>query len=759
MPDSTVFSGCGKTKAIGTLFGIVQAHKNNFKFHDVKFYIVKESLPPILGKSFILEHGSVKSGNFRIHGSGMELFLQTGKMVFFPWTTENSILVTNSTPKMVENTKLSSQPISSSDSASKPISNPDSLDMDKKSLKPLEMDKILSTKEKMDFLKKEKQITLKTDIFKGKYLDKLVDLLYSKKNVFKGTNDEIGLFKEQVRIPTIPGLTKAARARPIPKNVQPQVEEEIKKMLDSGIIENCPDGKGFHSPLHIVPKKGNKIRICSDFKSTLNQCLQESTEIWSLPNIDCLFADVEDGNTIFSSLDINSAYWNLEIHPDDRYKTNFLYKDSLYQYKRLPFGMRFSGDAFCKSISKLLATVKHQQNLKSYVDDILLHSKDMETHLTVIEEVLEACANFNAKLGGAKCHFGTKSTKFMGRLISSEGISIPEENMEALQKLPSPTNRKELLSVLGSFVWWKNWISCNIGDQIAVNSFSAVIKEMSLLNKSKKPFLWNDDAEAAFRNAKRILASNKVFSLPNFDYPFVVVTDASLVAIGGAILQKIGNKQKLISVYSKTLSPCESRWSASEREAFGLMMSIEKFSYYLMGSSFLVLTDHKALECIDRKIIANDKIARWQERLSKFTFTCQYLKGTDNTLADMLSRPWHKIRKKPDEKPTEELAGQFYNPVGEKDLLIYLPSWVTDKKLDDKMLIESVDAAATLFTLKSVATGVWCPSVPILELRVIEEAQCQDKMISTVKKFVSNKVEKSKWKAPDDVYGIKRYIC
>jgi len=382
---------------------------------------VKESLRQILGKAFILEHGSVKSGNFRMHGSGMELLLQSGKMVFFPWTSESSILVTKTTPQ----TATSSTPISNQDTTRKPIS-------ELKSPKSSEKQQNLSTKQKIDFLMKEKQIALKTEVFNGKYLDQLVDLLYSKRNVFKGTNDEIGLFSEQVRIPTVPGLTKAARARPIPKHLQPQVEVEIQKMLSSGIIEKCPDGKGFHSPLHIVPKKGNKIRICSDFKSTLNQCLQESTEIWSLPNIDCLFADVEDGNNIFSSLDINSAYWNLEIAPMDRHKTNFLYKDQLYQYVRLPFGMKFSGDAFCKSMAKLLSTVKHQRNFKSYVDDILVHSKDMETHLTVIKEILEACEIFNAKLGGAKCHFGTKSTKFMGRLISSDGISIPEENMKAL---------------------------------------------------------------------------------------------------------------------------------------------------------------------------------------------------------------------------------------------------------------------------------------------------------------------------------------
>ncbi|CBY13091.1 unnamed protein product [Oikopleura dioica] len=255
---------------------------------------------------------------------------------------------------------------------------------------------------------------------------------------------------------------------------------------------------------------------------------------------------------------------------------------------------------------------------------------------------------------------------------------------------------------------------------------------------------------------KRILASNKVFQLPDFSQPFVVVCDASCVAIGGAILQKFGDKQKLIAVYSKTLSPTEQKWSATEREGFGLLMTIEKFSYYLEGKPFLCLTDHKALVALDRKIFANDKLRRWQDRLSKYRFTIQYLRGQDNCLADLLSRPWHKIRDK-SAKPSAELAGKFYSPVGDSDLVIYIPSWCDGEKFQRKMLLENTGAAAEIFTLKSAATGVWSPNVPMLELRVIENAQADDKLIGTVKSYVENKVAPDKWTIPDDLYGIQVY--
>ena len=143
--------------------------------------------------------------------------------------------------------------------------------------------------------------------------------------------------------------------------------------------------------------------------------LTENTEIWSLPMIDNLFSDIESGSHIFSDLDVNSAYWNIIIEETDRYKTNFLFKDRLYQYVRMPFGLRHSGDCFNKGIAKMLDTVKLKNNFKSYVDDILCHSKDEASHLEVIRQILEACEGHGCRLGGEKCHFGRRSTKFMGR--------------------------------------------------------------------------------------------------------------------------------------------------------------------------------------------------------------------------------------------------------------------------------------------------------------------------------------------------------
>lgn len=93
----------------------------------------------------------------------------------------------------------------------------------------------------------------------------------------------------------------------------------------------------------------------------------------------------------------------------------------------------------------------------------------------------------------------------------------------------------------------------------------------------------------------------------------------------------------------------------------GLQLSIEKFDFFLRWRAFLVLTDHKALCSLDKKVLANDKLSRWQERLHKYNFCVEYIRGAENTLADMLSRPWDKTKKNYDKKITDELAGAFYH--------------------------------------------------------------------------------------------------
>jgi hypothetical protein len=390
--------------------------------------------------------------------------------------------------------------------------------------------KATSTAQLIKDLATNHHVTVDTTLFKGADLDALVNLLWNYRDIFNKDGDPIGQFRDMARIPTIVGLTKSQRERPIPKHQHAEVKAQIDKMAKDGIIEPCPDGKGFHSPLVIVKKKTGGLRICSDFKSSLNQCLDETTDIWALPQMDHLFANIEHGHRIYTTLDVSKAYWNILIDPRDRFKTNFTFDNKCWMYTRLPFGLRHSGDKFCRSISTMLDNVKLKSNFANYVDDVLAFSADCETHLKVLEQIFAACRDYGARQGSKKCSFGQSSTRFMGRIISAEGISIPPENMETILALKPPTTRKQLQSLIGNFCWLKSWISANLGEPVAENCFSHVMSEITRLNKPSRKFTWTPEADHAFERAKKMIASPKIFALPDFSFPFLLLTDASELA-------------------------------------------------------------------------------------------------------------------------------------------------------------------------------------------------------------------------------------
>jgi hypothetical protein len=712
-PCQMTFNGIGTTSAMGTIFGRLSFRGTTHYFHNVRFYIVKQNMPCILGRDFFIGNNELKAGDFALVGSGLKLTLQNGRKICVPWSKSPS----------PSGTLL----------------------------------RATSTAQLQKQLLEEHEITIETDLFTGGELDKLVNLVYEYRDIFNKDSDPIGEFKTLARIPTVEGLTRAQRERPIPKHQHAEVKEQIDQMAREGVIEPCANSHGFNSPLIAVRKKNGKLRVCSDFKSSLNQVLTETTELWPLPSMDTLFANIQHGRKIFSSLDLSKAYWNIKIDSRDRHKTCFTFDNKAWQYTRLPFGLKFSGDAFCKAISEMLAQVKLTDHYANYVDDILAFSPDCASHLDVLRQIFAACRQYGARLGAKKCSFGQSKVTFMGRNISAEGISIPPENMANILALKQPTTRKQLQSLIGNFCWLKNWISANLGEPIASNCFSDVMSEITRLNKPGKKFIWTSEADFAFEQAKKRIASEKVFALPDFRQPFCLLTDASDRAAGAVLMQKIDGRQRLISVSSKSFNETERRWSATERECYALVHGCEKFSYYLKGPlGFVCLVDHKALLAIDKKFLNNSKLQRWQCRLAEFKMTIQYVEGRSHVFADMLSRPFDTPE--PTAITDDSCAGRFYKFNSDPTLKVYIPSWVMpNEQFKRSMLLEETDQVSDLFTVRAVLTGELKPGAPILEMREIEQAQSEDLLVSAIHKLVASSTPIDKWSWPDDVYGCVNY--
>ena len=485
-----------------------------------------------------------------------------------------------------------------------------------------------------------------------------------------------------------------------------------------------------------MPKKDGKVRIVANFKRTVNTVLSETSDKYQLPDSDILFQEIGLENNFFATLDIKSGYWQFAIKAEDRHKTAFTYDNVTYAFKRLPMGLKNSGDIFCRHITKILGEVKNNKNFKSFVYDLLIHANTFDVYINTLEEIFKICGKYNLRLNPEKCAFLGKSVKFLGRIIDKDGYTGDPENILAVKNLLPPNNKKELQQAIGRFAWLRSFISTNIGEKISESCFSQLIAELTKLNKKDAKFHWPESAQKAFDNAKTRLSSEKCISFANFSLPFTLVTDASSVAMGAVLLQIINGKQKIIACISKTFNETEKRWSATERECYAILFAVEKLNDFLKGPTpFTLLTDHKSLTYLDRNVFSNAKISRWQERLSQYSFICQYIEGSSNTFADMLSRPFLPILKKDPEMPTKVL-GEFYK-VPESQIRFYIPSWSLGTAVLPKTVLLQKDEQISSKTLLTVVTNKnLSEKSPYPELTEITVKQNEDKILKKIINYV-----------------------
>ena len=279
--------------------------------------------------------------------------------------------------------------------------------------------------EKIKWLKEHLELKVPVDR-NGQELESVVNLLLGFADIFGHETCVQGLFPDEVRIKTLPDKVMNQRQYPIAHHFQAKLEEEISLMLENGVIENCPNPKGWNSPLVTVGKKTGKLRVCANFKNTLNRVLAPESDVFQMPSTDTIFHEIGNENTYFSSLDLKSGYWHLAIDSRDRHKTAFQYKDRTYQFKRVPFGLKNAGDLFNRAVSKAMEGVARRSNYKSYVDDVMVYGKTFTAYIETLEQIFIACRKYNMRLSGSKCIFLQESAKFLGRIaVSYTHLTLP----------------------------------------------------------------------------------------------------------------------------------------------------------------------------------------------------------------------------------------------------------------------------------------------------------------------------------------------
>ena len=287
-----------------------------------------------------------------------------------------------------------------------------------------------SLREKLEYLKSEHNIELYNE--NRDHTEQFANLLIEHRDVFgDGT---LGLFKKEVEI-HVTGEPVSVRQHAINKDFESSANDQIQEMLRLGVIEPCPDPKGWNSPIVCVRKKDNSCRVCINLKSTVNKRLLKPDPFPS-PSIEELFNDIPDGCKFFSSMDFEKGYWQLGIKPECRYILAFTWNGVCYQFCRLPFGYTASGAMFCRAIAEVLNSVNfNSKYVKTYIDDVAVMSHNFDTFIEQHSIVFKAIKSFNLKLKASKCSFLKQEIPFIGRLISSKGMRPFPEFVEGVMSL------------------------------------------------------------------------------------------------------------------------------------------------------------------------------------------------------------------------------------------------------------------------------------------------------------------------------------
>ena len=457
-----------------------------------------------------------------------------------------------------------------------------------------------------------------------------------------------------------------------------ELKTQIEDLLNKGFIR--PSASPWGAPVLFARKKDGSLRLCIDYRK-LNRVTIKNK--YPLPRIDDLLDQLR-GSKCFSKIDLRSGYHQLRVHEQDISKTAFRSRWGHYEFLVMPFGLTNAPAAFMDLMNRIFSPFLDQFVIV-FIDDILIYSPTREEHAQHLQIVLQTLRDHQLYAKYSKCEFWLPEVKFLGHVVSGDGVAVDSSKIEAVMDWQTPKNVFEVRSFLGLAGYYRRFVL----------DFSRLALPMTRLTRKGIKFTWDEACEQAFQQLKTRLTTAPVLVIPTRELGYAVYCDASHDGLGCVLMQE----GKVVAYASRQLKPHEKNYPTHDLELAAVVFALKSWRHYLYGEKFEVFSDHKSLKYIFTQRDLNLRQRRWMEYLEDYDFELLYHPGKANVVADALSR-----------KPRSTAAS------------LAIHEWKMLEQLGEFDLEVCRSAAhATLFTLVAQ---------PTLLSRVLEAQQSDEEAVS-----------------------------
>ena len=451
---------------------------------------------------------------------------------------------------------------------------------------------------------------------------RLAKLLQSYSDVFSTGPTDLGRTNlVQHDILTTPGPPVKQQPRRMAADKQTAADQQVQQGLETGVAR--PSNSSWAAPIVMVRKKDQTARLCVDYRPLNERTIKDA---YPLPRIQDTL-DTLSTARYFSTLDLTSGYWQVEMTPRARKAAAFCTRKGLFEWNVMPFGLCNAPATFQRLMDRVLVGLQWEMCLV-YLDDIIVLGRDITQMLERLSQVFSRLREANLKLKPSKCCLFREEVSYLGHIVSAKGVATDPQKVQKVREWPTPRNVSEVRQFVGLASYYRRF----------VRDFATVAKPLHELTKKYARFNWTAECQEAFEELKLRLTSAPVLAYPLDSGELFLDTDASDWGIGAVLSQIQEGEEKVLAYGSRRLSATEQNYCTTRRELLAVVEFTSHFRHYLLGRSFTVRTDHSSLRWLTRLREPEGQLARWLEKLAEYDFQVVHRPGRHHQNADALSR-------------------------------------------------------------------------------------------------------------------------